>query len=59
MMKILQISSSARREASHSTRLATRVVQRLPALNAAIWWNWTIGAHPVRSLTAYDHVAVA
>src|SRR5207237_8264692 len=29
MMKILQISSSARRDASHSTRLATRVVQRL------------------------------
>jgi len=28
-MKILQISSSARRDASHSTRLATRVVQRL------------------------------
>src|SRR5438270_10400151 len=29
MMKILQISSSARRDASHSTRLATRVVERL------------------------------
>jgi FMN-dependent NADH-azoreductase len=29
MMKILQISSSARRDAPHSTRLANRVVQRL------------------------------
>ena len=28
-MKILQINSSARRDASHSTRLATRVVERL------------------------------
>jgi FMN-dependent NADH-azoreductase len=28
-VKILQINSSARREASHSTRLATRIVQRL------------------------------
>ena len=28
-MNILQINSSARREASHSTRLATRLVQRL------------------------------
>jgi len=39
--------------------LFARVVQRLLALNAAIWWNWIIGADPVRSLTAYDHVAVA
>jgi FMN-dependent NADH-azoreductase len=29
MMKILQISSSARRDASHSTHLATRLVERL------------------------------
>jgi Flavodoxin-like fold len=29
MMNILQINSSARRDASHSTRLATRLVQRL------------------------------
>src|SRR5437660_6091073 len=29
MMRILQITSRARRDASHSTRLATRVVQRL------------------------------
>jgi len=28
-MKVLQINSSARREGSHSTRLATRLVQRL------------------------------
>ena len=28
-MNILQINSSARRDASHSTRLATRIVQRL------------------------------
>ena len=28
-MNVLQINSSARREASHSTRLATRLVQRL------------------------------
>ena len=28
-MNILQINSSARREASHSTRLANRIVQRL------------------------------
>ena len=30
-MNILQINSSARREASHSTRLATRIVERLRA----------------------------
>src|SRR5438874_8458339 len=29
MMRILQVNSSARREASHSTRLASRIVQRL------------------------------
>src|SRR5258705_12856256 len=28
-MNILQINSSARRDASHSTRLATRIVERL------------------------------
>src|SRR5258705_375774 len=28
-MNILQVNSSARRDASHSTRLATRLVQRL------------------------------
>lgn len=35
--------------------LWARVVQRLLALNAAIWHNWTIGAPVKRSLTAYDH----
>jgi len=35
--------------------LWTRVVQRLLALNAAIWFNWQIGAPIKRSLIAYDH----
>ena len=35
--------------------LWTRVVQRLLALNAAIWHNWQIGAPLKRSLIAYDH----
>ena len=35
--------------------LWTRIVQRLLALNAAIWHNWTIGAAVKRSLIAYDH----
>jgi hypothetical protein len=35
--------------------LWTRVLQRLLALNAAIWHNWTTGATVKRSLTAYDH----
>lgn len=35
--------------------LWTRIVQRLLALNAAIWHNWQIGARVKRSLTAYDH----
>ncbi|HET8832977.1 MAG TPA: NAD(P)H-dependent oxidoreductase, partial [Casimicrobiaceae bacterium] len=30
-MNILQINSSARRDASHSTRLANRIVERLRA----------------------------
>jgi hypothetical protein len=33
----------------------TRIVQRLLALNAAIWHKWTIGASVKRSLIAYDH----
>ena len=33
----------------------TRVLQRLLALNAVIWHNWTIGAPVKRSLIAYDH----
>ena len=32
-----------------------RIVQRLLALNAAIWHNWQIGAPVKRSLVAYDH----
>ena len=35
--------------------LWARVVQRLLALNAAIWHNWTTGATVKRSLIAYDH----
>lgn len=35
--------------------LWTRIVQRLLALNAAIWHNWTLGAPVKRSLIAYDH----
>ena len=35
--------------------LWARVVQRLLALNAVIWFNWQIGAPVKRSLTAYDH----
>lgn len=33
----------------------TRVAQRLLALAAGIWHNWTIDATCKRSLTAYDH----
>jgi len=35
--------------------LWARIVQRLLALNAAIWHNWQIGAPVKRSLTTYDH----
>ena len=35
--------------------LWVRIVQRLLALNAAIWHNWQTGAPVKRSLTAYDH----
>jgi hypothetical protein len=35
--------------------LWARVLQRLLALNAAIWLNWQIGTPVKRSLTAYDH----
>jgi hypothetical protein len=31
------------------------IVQRLLALNAAIWFNWQIGAPVKRSLIAFDH----
>jgi hypothetical protein len=33
----------------------TRVVQRLLALAASIWFNWQLGMEPHRSLIAYDH----
>ncbi len=43
----------------HGGRVPTgrwaRIVQRLLALNAAIWHNWQIGAPVKRSLIAYDH----
>jgi hypothetical protein len=32
-----------------------RIVQRLLALNAAIWFNWQIDAPVKRSLIACDH----
>jgi hypothetical protein len=35
--------------------LWARIVQRLLALNAAIWFNWQIGAPVKRSLIAYAH----
>ena len=35
--------------------VTVRVLQRILAMAAAIWHNQNIGAHPVRSLTAYDH----
>jgi len=35
--------------------LWARIVQRLLALNAAIWHNWTLAAPVKRSLIAYDH----
>jgi hypothetical protein len=35
--------------------LWARVIQRLLALNTAIWHNWMIGAPVKRSLIAYDH----
>ncbi|MGI8414630.1 MAG: IS982 family transposase, partial [Nakamurella sp.] len=33
----------------------TRVAQRLLAMAAGIWRNWTTGTAAKRSLTAYDH----
>lgn len=35
--------------------LFTRIVQRLLALNAALWHNWATGERHKRSLVAYDH----
>jgi hypothetical protein len=37
--------------------LWARIIQRLLALNTAIWHNWQIGAPVKRSLIAYDHSA--
>jgi hypothetical protein len=37
------------------TGLWARIIQRLLALNTAIWHNWAIGAPVKRSLIAYDH----
>jgi hypothetical protein len=36
--------------------LWARIIQRLLALNAVIWFNWLIGAPVKRSLIAYDHI---
>jgi hypothetical protein len=38
-----------------SAGLWARIIQRLLALNAAIWHNRAIGAPAKRSLIAYDH----
>jgi hypothetical protein len=35
--------------------VAVRVLQRVLALTAAIWHNWTTGQPVMRSLVAYDH----
>jgi hypothetical protein len=35
--------------------LCARIAQRLLALATAIWHNYQIGHHPVRSLICYDH----
>jgi len=35
--------------------VGTRVAQRLAAMAAGIWHNWTTGVTSKRSLTAYDH----
>lgn len=35
--------------------LFARVIQRILALNAAVWHNWNTGAFSKRSITAYDH----
>jgi hypothetical protein len=33
----------------------TRIAQRLLAMTACIWHNWTFNTTSLRSLTAYDH----
>ena len=37
------------------TGVFTRIAQRLLAMTAGIWHNWTTGTTSKRSLTAYDH----
>ncbi|MFC5822173.1 hypothetical protein [Nonomuraea harbinensis] len=44
-----------RHNARHTDGLWARISQRILALNAVIWHNWTIGAPVKRSLIAYDH----
>jgi hypothetical protein len=47
---------SLERHGGHSAQgVATRIVQRLLALTAAIWHNHHSGRPVMRSLTAYDH----
>lgn len=41
--------------AHEPTGLFARVVQRILALNAAVWHNWNTGAPVKRSITLYDH----
>ena len=60
--RIESIINTAKRQLSleqHGARTTTgviaRVAQRVLALAAAIWHNWTINAPVKRSLIAYDH----
>jgi hypothetical protein len=39
----------------HTAGVFTRIAQRLLALAAAIWPNWTIRTTRLRSLPAFDH----
>jgi len=39
----------------HPSRGAHRVVQRLLALAACVWFNWQVGLEPHCSLIAHDH----
>lgn len=56
IIRTLKNQLGLERHTSHIPEgLWTRVVQRLLALNTAIWHNWTIGAPVKRSLTHYDH----
>jgi hypothetical protein len=52
----LKSQLSLERHGGHSPQgVATRVIQRLFALTAAIWHNHHTGQPVLRSLTAYDH----